>query len=186
MSKPLLFLDVDGPLNPYDAKPERRPEGYGTHRLVRHWRLGKFDGPRWGAPGERGMRVWLNPAHGPMLLKISDAVDLVWATAWGHLANEFVSPMIGLPTDLPTVLFEPGVTTPNKIWKRDTVEAYADGREFAWFDDEFEPGDLAWGAARSAAGVATLLYPIDPKVGIVQGDVDAVAAWATPRSKRCL
>lgn len=33
MSLPLLFLDVDGPLNPYAAKPEKRPEGYTTLRV---------------------------------------------------------------------------------------------------------------------------------------------------------
>ncbi|MEU1870105.1 hypothetical protein [Streptomyces sp. NPDC019793] len=27
MSRPLLFLDVDGPLNPYAAKPHKRPVG---------------------------------------------------------------------------------------------------------------------------------------------------------------
>jgi hypothetical protein len=31
--RPLLFLDVDGPLNPYAAQPERRPEGYTTIRV---------------------------------------------------------------------------------------------------------------------------------------------------------
>lgn len=30
MSRPLLFLDVDGPLSPYAAKPEKCPEGYIT------------------------------------------------------------------------------------------------------------------------------------------------------------
>lgn len=30
MHRPVLYLDVDGPLNPYAAKPERRPESYAT------------------------------------------------------------------------------------------------------------------------------------------------------------
>ncbi|WP_285749371.1 hypothetical protein [Lentzea sp. NBRC 105346] len=33
MTTPAILLDVDGPLNPYMAKPERRPAGYTTHRL---------------------------------------------------------------------------------------------------------------------------------------------------------
>lgn len=33
MNRPLLYLDVDGPLNPYAAKPHRRPAGYATHRM---------------------------------------------------------------------------------------------------------------------------------------------------------
>jgi hypothetical protein len=31
--RPMLLIDVDGPLNPYAAKPTRRPHGYTTHRL---------------------------------------------------------------------------------------------------------------------------------------------------------
>ncbi len=34
VSRPLLFLDVEGPLNPYAAKPERRPEGCTTIRAT--------------------------------------------------------------------------------------------------------------------------------------------------------
>ncbi|MFI5725560.1 hypothetical protein [Streptomyces cyaneofuscatus] len=33
MSLPLLFLDMDGPLNPYAAQPERHPGGV-------HWKTG--------------------------------------------------------------------------------------------------------------------------------------------------
>lgn len=32
--RPVLLLDVDGLLNPYAAKPHRRPEGYQAHRLL--------------------------------------------------------------------------------------------------------------------------------------------------------
>lgn len=32
-NRPLLLIDVDGPLNPYAAKPQSRPRGYGTHRM---------------------------------------------------------------------------------------------------------------------------------------------------------
>ncbi|MEU6365910.1 hypothetical protein ABZ876_09170 [Streptomyces sp. NPDC046931] len=36
MDRPLLFLDVDGPLNPWAAQPERRPAGYTTIRVSLH------------------------------------------------------------------------------------------------------------------------------------------------------
>lgn len=32
--RPPLLVDVDGPLNPYAAKPSQRPDGYETHRLM--------------------------------------------------------------------------------------------------------------------------------------------------------
>ncbi len=56
MSRPLLFLDVDGPLNPYAAKPERRPDGYTTIRVP--------------MADRRPLRVWLNPGHGAALLAL--------------------------------------------------------------------------------------------------------------------
>lgn len=50
--RPILYLDVDGPLNPYAAKPHRRPEGYSTHRMLPDsWRARGYRKP---------LRVWLN------------------------------------------------------------------------------------------------------------------------------
>jgi hypothetical protein len=89
--KPILFLDVDGPLNPYAAKPSRRPEGYETHRM----RPSGFDQP-WQKP----LRVWLNPAHGSYLIALP--YELMWATTWGAEANEWIAPHISLP-ELPAV-----------------------------------------------------------------------------------
>lgn len=63
--RPILFLDVDGPLNPYAAKPHRRPEGYQTFRF-------HAGTPEW---GKRGLRVWLNPSHGPQLLALPFDLD---------------------------------------------------------------------------------------------------------------
>jgi hypothetical protein len=169
--KPLLLVDVDGVLNPYAAKPTRRPEGYTT----RHVHSGP-DGSRW---SDKGIRVWLNPAHGPMLLALTGLVDLVWATAWEHDANSLIAPAIGLP-ELPVIEFPRRDSYPfGQIFKRDDVEQYVGGRAFAWLDDDFEPGDLEWAKTRTEGGSPTLLLHIDPKVGIVQQDVNQVAEWAT-------
>lgn len=64
--RPLLLLDVDGPLNPFRAT---KPEGYTAHRL-----------PTAGS----SFQVWLNPGHGRMLLDFADrhGVELVWCTTW--------------------------------------------------------------------------------------------------------
>jgi hypothetical protein len=172
MPKPLLLLDVDGPLNPFAAKPTQRPDGYETHRL---------SPAGWTA---KPLRVWLNPKHGPMLLAIADMVDLVWATTWRDDANRIIAPLIGLP-ELPVIqVKQPGFGPPlAQIWKRDAVEEYADGRAFAWFDDDFvQPGDIEWAEKRTEAGLPTLLVPINPTVGIVQADVDRVADWAREAS----
>lgn len=166
MAKPLLLLDVDGPLNPYAAPPHRRPEGYQTHRPTP---------TGWSRP----LRVWLNPAHGPMLLALADRLELAWATTWCDDANRIIGPLIGLP-ELPVIpLEQPTRTSPaGQIWKRATVEQYVGDRAFAWLDDDFETDDLLWAKERTAARHATLLLHINPAVGIAQEDVDQVAAWS--------
>lgn len=77
MSRPPLFLDVDGPLNPYAAQPERRPEGYTTIRVPLRSR--------------RPPRVWLNPAHGRELPSLG--YELCWATTWMAEANRWIAPL---------------------------------------------------------------------------------------------
>lgn len=90
MSRPLLFLDVDGPLNPYAAKPEKRPEGYTTIRVPP---------PSATVPGSsrsyaRPLRLWLNPGHGTALLALG--YELCWATTWMSDANRWIGPVLGL------------------------------------------------------------------------------------------
>lgn len=166
MRKPLLLLDVDGPLNPFAAKPTQRPDGYETHRLTP---------AGWREP----LRVWLNPKHGPMLLALTDVVDLAWATTWTDQANTMIGPRIGLP-ELPVIpVMQPSWADRGPhIWKIAAVRAYVGDRPFAWFDDDFTKADLAWAEERTAAGFPVLLLPISPRVGIVQDDIDQVAAWA--------
>lgn len=185
--KPKLLLDIDGVLNPYAAKPTRRPEGYETFRYIRtgagarlapraerrqgkaleeHWRTG-------------GIRVWLNCAHGPMLTALTDVVDLVWATAWQDEANMLVGPVVGLP-ELPVIKF------PRKeyyefghIFKLGDVIEYVGDEPFAWLDDDFEPDDIAWAKARAADGIPTLFVQIDPAIGLRQEDLNWVEDWAS-------
>ncbi len=53
--RPLLLLDMDGPLNPYRSAPHERPAGYSTHRM-------RPTG--WENPRDKPLRVWLNHGHG--------------------------------------------------------------------------------------------------------------------------
>jgi hypothetical protein len=56
--RPALPLDVDGPLNPYMAKPHRRPAGYTTYRTKpRTWIAANSQRP---PEFVRPLRVWLN------------------------------------------------------------------------------------------------------------------------------
>lgn len=157
-TRPLLFLDVDGPLNPYAAKPSRRPEGYQTYRFF----AGTSD---W---GKRGLRVWLNPAHGPQLLDLP--FDLVWGTTWESLANEHIGPAIGLP-ELPVVHF--GFSESSKI---PALVRYADGRPFAWVDDDIDLTDRVY--AKRFSGAPFLLHYVNERRGLDAEDFRVLREWA--------
>ncbi|MFJ2740616.1 hypothetical protein ACIO3O_13205 [Streptomyces sp. NPDC087440] len=178
----MLLVDVDGPLNPYAAKAQRRPEGYGTHRMLT---------PRWEAIQRRGtaaweipykplkpLRVWLNPDHGPALRALP--FDLVWATTWEEEANDYIGPVLGLP-ELPWIAWRPdgrprGGPGGGVFWKTPEIVEWARGRAFAWIDDEITDADRAWVGERH--GGPALLHRIDPRKGLVEADFRTLAAWA--------
>jgi hypothetical protein len=160
-SRPILFLDVDGPLNPYaaDGKAQRPipPEGYQTFRFpLRHRNWGKHD-----------LRVWLNPGHGPKLLALP--YDLVWGTTWEGLANKHIGPAIGLP-ELPVVHFGfEGCKMPDLV-------GFAAGRPFAWVDDDITARDREYADIHHHA--PCLLRRVSPSTGLTDADFDVLREWA--------
>lgn len=173
MKRPLLFLDVDGPLNPYAAQPERRPDGYTTLRVPRS---GDHEGG-WGSTSRRRpLRVWLNPAHGRALLGLG--FELCWATTWMGDANRWIGPVLGLP-DLPFVDFGDVLLQerPDGVhWKTQTLLEYAGGRPFAWVDDEQSELDQAYVTAHHPG--PGLLHHVNPRIGLRENDFRALAAFA--------
>ncbi|MER6310956.1 hypothetical protein [Streptomyces sp. NPDC001657] len=162
---PLLFLDVDGPLNPWLAPPHRRPRGYTALRMR----------PAGWEPPRPALRVWLNPDHGPLLMGLG--FRLVWATTWRTEANTWIAPVLGLP-ELPALDWpEMHRRDPDGVhWKtRHLVEAAA-GRPFAWVDDEIGPPDLTW-IARHHPGPA-LPHRVDPAGGLLPDDFATLRKWA--------
>ena len=178
-ARPLLLVDVDGPLNPYAAKAHQRPAGYTTHRLLT---------PRWeaaersrlcqcGLPNKRvkPLRVWLNPGHGAALAALP--FDLVWATTWEQEANNYVAPVLGLP-ELPFITWTEPRPDPGGgvFWKTPQIVAWARDRAFAWVDDEITDADRAWVRAHHVG--PALLHRIDPRVGLDAADLAKLADWA--------
>lgn len=162
MSRPLLFLDVDGPLNPYAAQPERRPEGYTTIRVPLDTR--------------RPLRVWLNPDHGPALLRLG--YDLCWATSWMAEANIWIAPVVGLP-ELPYVDFGRGLFAERADgvhWKTEAIVEYAGGRPFAWVDDEQSAADIRY--VRDRHPGPALLRHVNPRLGLREPDFAALRRFA--------
>ncbi|MFI1977716.1 hypothetical protein [Streptomyces wedmorensis] len=170
MKRPLLFLDVDGPLNPYAAQPERRPDGYTTIRVPRD---GGTDVERVGLSVRRPLRVWLNPEHGRALQRLD--YELCWATTWMDDANRWIAPVLGLP-ELPYVDFGDALfrDRPDGVhWKTAPLLEYADGRPFAWVDDEQSELDEVYVTAHHRA--PGLLHHVNPRVGLREGDFQALA-----------
>ncbi|GGU76647.1 hypothetical protein GCM10010211_48350 [Streptomyces albospinus] len=166
---PVLFLDVDGPLNPWMAKPHRRPAGYTTLRMR----------PTGWEPPRPPLRVWLNPDHGPLLMGLG--CRLIWATTWQAEANAWIAPVLGLP-ELPVVRWpQMHRRDPEGVhWKTRHLVAVAAGRPFAWVDDEIGPRDTAW-IARHHTGAA-LPYRVDPATGLRPDDFAALREWAAGRT----
>jgi hypothetical protein len=151
--KALLFLDIDGVLNPWAAPA--CPPGYIEHR----W---------------RSRKAWLSPAHGKALLALTDHVDLVWATSWADDANTLVGKALGLPP-LPTVTFAGPHADTGPDWKFPAVGKFAYNRPLVWFDDDFDLRPGAKDRFLHRRDQSTLLVPVDPAVGLTPAHFDAVA-----------
>ncbi|MDH6576106.1 HAD domain-containing protein [Kitasatospora sp. MAP5-34] len=122
MPKPLLFLDIDGVLNPVDPCPE---SDFDVHTLL-------------------GFRVLLSGRHGDWARELAEVYELCWATTWEDDANTRIAPLLGLPP-LPVVRFagyrpQPGdpripLVELFAAAKWAPLLRHADGRPFAWLDD---------------------------------------------------
>lgn len=156
VSKPLILLDVDGVLNAF-----RRP------------------GPGWRSHRRSGFHLWLNPAHGPALLKLAAELDceLVWATTWEHTANSEIAPLVGLP-ELPVIEVGGPRQLPdtNVMWKTPAVADYVSGRPFLWFDDDVDLNDMAYLASHDNVGEFQLIVT-DGDDGLTDQNLTEAAAW---------
>ncbi|MFF2568300.1 HAD domain-containing protein [Streptomyces sp. NPDC058084] len=164
--RPLLFLDVDGPLLPFGGPgpypayaPEPPPD---AHPLLHR----------------------VDPAHGRRLTALG--CEPVWATTWTDHANDVLAPRLGL-APLPVVHWPEedededdgpggGPAAPAGLhWKTRPLAAWAAGRPYVWLDDEITGADRLWVAARHPA--PALLLRVDPRRGLTEADYAVVAAW---------
>lgn len=123
------------------------------------------------------LRVWLHVDHGRRLRDLSDRFDLVWATTWGAEANTFIAPVLGLPelavVEWPT-MYDAGPD--GTFWKTRHLVAYADGRPFAWVDDELDAADRRFVAAHHDG--PALLHRVDARLGLRDADFTTLDAFA--------
>lgn len=180
---PALLLDVDGVLNVLSRSSllavllDRDPGDVSSPERVSEHRVAADDGTVY--------TLRLRPEYGGWLRALRDTYELVWATTWGRIANERISPLLGLPDDLDVVPMpdawgaqhEAGPEVCRKVpWIRE----WADRRGvevLAWIDDETEDGDrhaLTEGTSVRAA----LPLRADPFTGLDRDHLEALSAWA--------
>jgi hypothetical protein len=112
-----LFCDIDGLLIPFPAPDGAIPATHHPDRVV--------------PPGQdQPVRIWLNPAHGPLLADLVAATGLepVWCTSWRGDASRLIGHRLGQPpwphVDLPR---RPLATShpDSYLWKRDHLAIHA-------------------------------------------------------------
>lgn len=163
--KPVLLMEVDGSLNPFEATwfdDAAPPFSY------RFYELSLRDGVR---------KVALSAYHGRELRALSRVYELVWATTWRNDANRLISPILGLPTDVPVIpLHRPWGWQHRRSWKLEQIVSWVRGRSFVWFDDEINRRTREW--LENADVGPHLLLPVPANRGLVGADFDAIWQFA--------
>lgn len=153
LDRPLLAVDIDGVISLFGF--EERPA---------HTQVQLVD----------GIPHCISLPCGDRLLRLTENFDLVWASGWEDKANFYLPQLLGLP-ELPHVSFDIEARSGDAHWKLAALEAYAGERAIAWVDDNFDASCYEWAERRVAP---TLLVPTEPHLGLEEGHVEALNAWA--------
>lgn len=170
---PLVFLDVDGVLNPY-AWDGQRPGAFADFSLHE----------------ARGFNLRLSPAMGARLARLP--AEIRWATTWSDTIDRDVTPFVGLPTGLLVAARLPGeVAEALTNWKFTQVRAVVEQeqRPFVWLDDDALDWPDAHGLTprRWAASLElpNLCYSPDPACGLTEHDLAAIERWLSELGAPC-
>jgi hypothetical protein len=152
--KPLLALDVDGPIvlqgSVYDEP------------VFEAW------------AGE--IPVTISTQVAERLDRLAQHFTLVWSSSWHKSANRWISPLVGLPSDLPWIDFgRYRPARPGESRKLPGLIAWLKDRPAAIVDDEIGLDMRAWAGVREAA---TLLVEVDPRRGLTQTQVEELLSFA--------
>lgn len=150
--KPILALDVDGPLvlmgNP------------APHEVIEAWA-----GP---------LPVTLARALPRRLERLHARFQIVWSSSWGKRASHDIAPLVGLPRGLPYLQFGRG-RRGGHSYKLPLLSKFLGDFPAAVVDDEIGHDMREWAAARVAP---TLLVEVDPRRGLVDDEVERLLRFA--------
>lgn len=118
--QPILFLDVDGPLNLWGRAGRRILNPLLRAHLVHLQPDDSFN-----------VNVVLSRLLGPRLRELGKYFEVRWATSWNEWANQHLSPLLGISKNLPWVRCPNG----DPRAKFPEVMAAAGNTSFAWVDD---------------------------------------------------
>jgi len=121
-----------------------------------------------------GMVHCMSLAAGGRLMRLAQDYELVWATGWEEKANDYLPSILGRP-ELPVLNFDGAARFGSAHWKLGPLQEYGEGRPLAWIDDSFDESCYEWSRERDQP---TLLVPTEPHLGLEEGQVEALAAWA--------
>lgn len=174
------YQDVDGPLNPWQAKnPRKHWEDYAKHTV--------FPDPT-GEP-DLSYRLWFSPTLGDSIRALVDAhdVDLVWATTWGPHIDTIVD-LAHLGRDLrvlDTADFEEVSFFGNlNCEKFPAVVNDAGNDPVIWIDDTIGKRDKYWAKDRNSEGFPTLLIVPSPSVGVSKADLEKIEQFLIEASEK--
>jgi hypothetical protein len=139
--KPLLLLDIDGVLCPFDSASSDHLEPVGDP---------------FGAV--------YSPAHTPWLQELEGLFDIAWCTAWEHKANEFIVPLHEMEPK-PVVPLEDILPLDDGTYKLPEVKKFVKSQPCAWVDDDFRPDAYDWMRKRDKT-IPTALFLTHPGSGL--------------------
>jgi hypothetical protein len=105
--------------------------------------------------GAAGVPVLVPVGTAGRLQQLAARFEMVWATAWGTDAPDFLGPRLGVGADWPALDFD--------LYKWAAVCDYAEGRPFAWADDEARGDELN---VHDHTSASHLIVHTDHRVGL--------------------
>jgi len=153
--KPILAVDVDGVISLFGFE-EGMDNAPGEYHLV------------------DGILHCISMPTGPMLNRLAETYDLIWATGWEDRANDHLPNILGVPT-LPFLTFDGRARFGTAHWKLEALQEYGGDRPLAWVDDSLDQSCYEWADERPAP---TLLVQTQSTRGLEDGHVAALESWA--------